>query len=102
MPDRGKVIEGLECCIKTGDKDCPRVCTFYNVCFPRTEHGCTAFFPVMRAALELLKEQPDIVRCKDCKHYGYHNMTNVDGFCYCLKRHEYPHPDWFCADGKRR
>ena len=56
----------------------------------------------VKMAIAMLKEQPDIVRCRDCKHYGYKDMTNVDGFCYCLKRHEYPNPDWFCADGKRR
>lgn len=44
----------------------------------------------------------ELVRCEYCRHYGYNDMTNVDGFCYCLKRHEYPNPDWFCADGKRR
>lgn len=44
----------------------------------------------------------EIIRCSDCRHYGYKDMTNVDGFCYCLKRHEYPNPDWFCADGKMR
>lgn len=50
----------------------------------------------------LLKDQETVVLCRDCKHYGYHDMTNVDGYCYCLKRHEYPHSDWFCADGKRK
>lgn len=43
----------------------------------------------------------EIIRCSDCRHYGYKDMTNVDGFCYCLKRHEYPNPDWYCADGER-
>ena len=44
----------------------------------------------------------EIIRCSDCRHYGYKDMTNVDGFCYCLKRHEYPNPDWYCADAERR
>lgn len=44
----------------------------------------------------------EVVRCADCRHYGYKDMTNVDGFCYCLKRHEYPNPDWYCGDGERR
>ena len=47
-------------------------------------------------------EMHPIVLCKVCRHYGYKDMTNVDGFCYCLKRHEYPNPDWFCADGERK
>jgi len=51
-----------------------------------------------KAALELLKEQPETVRCKDCKWYS------EKGFC--------KHPnggagnirpaDWFCADGVKR
>ena len=43
---------------------------------------------------ELLKKQPEIVRCKDCKHWNeaYHDCSI----------HFPPSPDWFCADGKRR
>lgn len=53
---------------------------------------------------ELLEEQPEIVRCKDCKylidHYGFMN----DGYCtkmiddYNVKLK--PKKDWFCADGE--
>lgn len=51
--------------------------------------------------LALLKEQPQIVRCKDCKHYK-------DGFCYNPNTYDDEKtrgntvPDWFCADGERR
>lgn len=44
-----------------------------------------------------LNKQPEIVRCKDCKYY-----TNVDGYMYCIKMHEYPYFEWFCADGERK
>ena len=56
--------------------------------------------------VELLKGQPEIVRCKDCKYYrakpGYcaydriwqENKGHIWGM-YCK-------PDWFCADGKRK
>lgn len=54
---------------------------------------------IIEDAIELLKErEPVFVGCSDCKHYGYHDMTNQDGFCYCMKRHEYLSPDFFCAD----
>lgn len=45
-----------------------------------------------------LKEQPQIVRCKDCKHY-----ENGGWFTQCF-RHNGISPDsnWFCADGVRR
>lgn len=56
-------------------------------------------------AFAMLKAQPEIVRCKDCKylidHYGFMN----DG--YCKKMREYynvkfkPEKEWFCADGER-
>ena len=38
---------------------------------------------------ELLKEQPQIVRCKDCKHWNERVRCRKD-------------KDWFCADGVQR
>ena len=38
----------------------------------------------------LLKEQPEIVRCKDCRRYPECCRPNTDD------------PNWFCADGERR
>ena len=68
-------------------------------------------------ALALLKEQPEIVRCKDCKHRPKEPdwETYVSGFdlefpegskcpCYCYSDEWYswyPEDDWFCADGER-
>lgn len=40
-----------------------------------------------------LKDQPQIVRCKDCKHYMTIHCT-CDGCCIS--------PDWFCADGVKQ
>lgn len=43
--------------------------------------------------LELLKEQPEIVRCKDCKHF--------DGLdCRVNDIVNIMNTDWFCADGE--
>ena len=94
MPDTKKVIRMLNNTLR----HCHNL---YNHVTSEEQTWLAEINQGAKEALELLKEQPDIVRCKDCKYYGYHNMTNVDGFCYCLKRHEYPHPDWFCADGER-
>ena len=52
-------------------------------------HECREFFNL---ALDALR-QPDIVRCKDCKHYMTIHCT-CDGCCIS--------DDWFCADGERR
>lgn len=58
-------------------------------------------------AIELLKEQETVVRCKDCK-YAY--LTD-DGECkYCEMEKDdngflierYRSWDWFCADGERK
>ena len=40
-----------------------------------------------------LKEQPEIVRCKDCKH-------RISCTIY-LEAAEAENEDWFCADGER-
>lgn len=60
----------------------------------------------MDAFFVAVDDQPDIVRCKDCKylidHYGFMN----DGYCknmretYDLKFK--PEDDWFCADGEHK
>lgn len=44
-------------------------------------------------AIEALKEQAEIVRCKDCKHH----QEDI-----CEVRIGVYDPDWFCADGERQ
>ena len=39
-----------------------------------------------------LKSQPQIVRCKDCKHFNF--------FAGCKRYLLSPNMDWFCADGE--
>jgi len=45
---------------------------------------------------ELLKEQTEIVRCKDCKYYDHFNG--------CMSWHDVNsnNDNWFCADGERK
>lgn len=40
--------------------------------------------------------QPEIVRCKDCKHYDADTQSCLDGLDGIFL------PDWFCADGERK
>lgn len=58
-------------------------------------------------ALALLKEQPEIVRCKDCKHrptYPEAYGAEINGrWCYwCELLRAWKPYDWFCADGERQ
>ena len=47
----------------------------------------------------LLKEQPEIVRCKDCKWF----IKKFENEGRCIKHdNNYHEPDWFCADGTRK
>lgn len=73
MPDREKVINGLECCLEFCEHlvykcdECPYRATEdeRNVIDWRCH-----LKELRKDALELLKAQESIVRCKDCKHYA--------------------------------
>lgn len=52
-------------------------------------------------AIALLKSQPQIVRCKDCKHYRYYGLSS-DTVSECTIDHCYPDSEWFCADGVKK
>ena len=83
MADIEKVIKGLEFCggssCRTGI-GCNEKCPYFN--------GWLSVPCSLREdALELLKEQKAVVRCKDC--------IKVDVCC----RRVTDNPDWFCADG---
>ena len=61
------------------------------------ENG-TAFLELMTNVLILLKEQPEIVLCKDCKHCEFPNAERE----WCKKGHLHGNAEtWFCADGER-
>ena len=95
-----KVISGLNC-------------EEYNKCpeCPYVKFGkCKVL--LMRDAKELLKEQQQIVRCKDCKWWDKKDESPY-GYCHACK-HGYSSPnweigiyrtykgDWFCAEGERK
>ena len=90
MIDKRKVIKSLECHLDT-KTDC-------SDCIYKFGYNC--FTLLLKDALELLKSQPDIVQCGECKYYS-------NGFCYNPNTFDEKTcgntvPDWFCADGKRR
>ena len=84
MPDREKVISELD---KIADEANP-----WKESPPLR---CDLPYPLLLDAIALLKEQSQIVRCKDCKHYK-------DNRCFFTMRRHGLHDDWFCADGERR
>ena len=112
MIDREKVIKGLEHCIAEG-KDC-RGCIYYEQMINEKEScACRAdalallkeqqkniqywsdkYDEMGRLYMKIRDEQPQIVRCKDCK---YHDEDKDINFCDCGNRQD----DWFCADGER-
>ena len=88
MPDREKVIKGLECHADSTNLSCrPSKCPYFafDFCGPL----------LATDALELLKEQEAVVRCKDCRWYD-EKISFCDN-CYLPREQTF-----FCADGKRR
>lgn len=51
---------------------------------------------VIDKLMDLPSAEPEIIRCKDCKHYNAGYECLIEG--YGIERNE----DWFCADGERR
>ena len=45
-----------------------------------------------------LEGQPEIVRCKYCKHLSY----PANGVPFCKHIKNFVDADWFCADGERK
>ena len=94
MPDREKVIKGLECC------DCDLDHAYFNSCFkcPYEEDNqcggmglCTSL--LAHDALALLKEQEPVVHCKDCVKRGYDNCPFNEFSMYT------PEDNFYCGEG---
>lgn len=53
-------------------------------------------------AIAFLKEQPEVVRCKDCKYFNNHPMTHGLHYGECDNGIGMVNNNWFCADWERR
>jgi len=91
MPDIKKVINGLEHCMS--ESLCYK-CPYKNA--DECENGKYYYSKAIEDAIILLKEQPEIIRCKDCKYW--HDPINCQMDSEGMKTSG----DWFCADAKRR
>lgn len=85
MVDREKVIKGLELC---REGRCHSGCPYNHI-----NVGCRKRLDT--DAIDLLKEQPEIVQCKYCAF-----RDPRDGMCEHVQQMR--DPDWYCADGVRR
>lgn len=96
--DREKAIKGIHQHCKGSLFDRCGECPYYDIDFSAWEESkfkCRD--ELLSDALDLLKEQEAVVRCKDCKNgepgacgYG----IDCDGFWH--------DDDWYCADGVRK
>lgn len=87
VADLDETIKGLECCAERfpRNKKCGE-CPYVSICYH--DRACDE---LLDDALELLKEQPKIVRCKECKR------RTESGFC---REHWHPVSDeQFCEKG---
>lgn len=76
MIDHEKVKKGLECCLHSSKSHCDKCPYIYeSLC---SINYCTA--DLASDVLDLLKENPDIVRCKDCKNWIAGYITDKDEF----------------------
>lgn len=82
------------------------------------DEGKTAFRMAIEAlevfgnSEQLPSAQPDIIRCKDCKHKPSgsgvnHDISFPDEVCPCQCEDDYwyswmPKDNWFCGSGERR
>ena len=62
--------------------------------------GIKIGFLTPEKAEQLLKEHPQLVRCKDCKQSGI-DFTSYPHY-WCSAHSEYHEANWYCADGERR
>ena len=127
MPDREKVMRGLECCCThivgmscgncpyeieqredEGISDCTSVLAYDALALlkeqERTINELQNAYGYLQhqffeAQDKLLKEQ-EVVRCKDCKQGEQSVLPNRHLWC---RIHEfYREPEWYCADGERK
>lgn len=58
---------------------------------------------IIRLMYSVLKNEEEIVRCKDCKNRPDNHQMELDGelYRYCELHRRWTTDKWFCADGKK-
>lgn len=102
MIDREKVQKGLYLCL-SGEASACNDCPYDVEC---GETVCVGPSPLRRDVLELLKELPEVIRCKDCKNWIAGYITGQDEFiapkCGKYRQMVGHSNDDFCSLAERR
>lgn len=102
MIDREKVIKGLEHCKLYNKVNCDKCPYDYN---GRGEGKSECTAELTSDVIAMLKEQTEIVRCKDCKYRGNSEKCVLAAIS---EEKDFPlfmldnRGNWFCADGERK
>ena len=90
MPDREKVIKGLECCVNpVPEFDCSKECPYFG----KTAGAC--YTQLSKDALELLQGQ-DQARCENCQFRDY-GKNEVDAWDMCRLHRHNTSADEYCS-----
>ena len=93
--DREKIFDAFRNCITEPKcKDCP-----WEQCEQFNQKKVSIPVTLALDVLNLLKEQPEIVRCKDCKHG---QLIQGEIWCHKYVPRTMITQEWFCAYGERR
>ena len=86
MPNREKVIKGLDVCLKNIDRpDCPNDCPYLSDCLKYENR--VVFQPLMRDALALLNEQEkEIKALRLLVKWATDCDFDIDGMVHVAKR----------------
>lgn len=96
MDKLDKVIKALSICSKTGFCEGNNGCPYWK----ESDWHFDDCKQMSKDALKLLKEQKQIVRCKDCM--WWHPDKHKPGFGDCGQGNWLREGDWFCADGEQK
>ena len=124
MADIEKVIKALECCERDSEHiddnpctDCPYYKDLGNVILSRCasmksdalkllkelKEDNVRFDRENQKLVEQMAQQPNIVRCKDCKQMQEEaHIFNGKELHGCEWLRISVEPNWFCADGERK
>ena len=89
-----KIMKGLESC---ATRHYCGECPYFQV----DDKDADCITKLMRDVMELLKDQPQIVRCMDCKHYLLPD-GETRGECRARAGWFPVDDDFFCADGEMK
>lgn len=69
--------------------------------FGRSDAGMTALRDTVRAINSLPSAQPEIIRCRECKHYYYTGIPQ-EQMCVCDLDGDRWSPDSYCSFAERK